>query len=79
MRARNPNASGNKNRGPAHNRFKHGMTGTRTYKSWTGMKARCLNAECDDYPNYGGRASPFVIGGLTSRLLSPTWANARKG
>lgn len=54
-RKRNPNASGNKNHGESHNRFKHGMTGTRTYKSWAAMKERCFNNEHDDYPNYGGR------------------------
>ena len=47
--------SGNKNKGPAHNRFIHGFTGTPTYKTWTEMKARCLNPSNDSYPNWGGR------------------------
>lgn len=51
----NQNASGNKNHGASHNRFKHGMTKTSTYKSWSGMKARCFNTSSDDYKNYGGR------------------------
>ena len=35
--------------------FKHGMKGTRTYASWKGIKERCLNKNCKDYKNYGGR------------------------
>ena len=52
-----PNRKGNSNRGHAHNRFKHGLTGTPTYKSWSGMKARCYKETSDDYKNYGGRGS----------------------
>jgi len=33
---------------------KHGMRETSTYRSWQAMKSRCLNAECKDYPKYGG-------------------------
>lgn len=33
----------------------HGMTRTRTYKSWAEMKARCYNPRCIRYPRYGGR------------------------
>jgi hypothetical protein len=33
----------------------HGMAGTPTYKSWTGMKARCLDPDAPDYARYGGR------------------------
>lgn len=51
----NPNASGNRNKGSSHNRFTHGMTRTRTYKSWSGMKRRCFNPDSDDYKNYGAR------------------------
>ena len=47
--------SGNKNKGAAHNRFVHGMTGTPTYKSWSCMKSRCLNPSDDSYPDWGGR------------------------
>ncbi|MET3998844.1 hypothetical protein [Marinobacterium sp. MBR-109] len=46
---------GNKRPGKDHNRFKHGMAGTSTYKSWLAMKKRCLNPDCKDYPNWGGR------------------------
>ena len=34
---------------------KHGMEGTRTYKSWSSMKDRCLNRNCPKYKNWGGR------------------------
>lgn len=33
----------------------HGMTKTITYKSFDGMKQRCLNPQDEHYPNYGGR------------------------
>lgn len=55
MRKLNPNRSGNKNKGRAHNRFKHGMAGSPTYKSWSGMKARCSRQSAPDYHNWGGR------------------------
>ena len=36
--------------------FKHGMVGTKTYKSWENMKQRCLNKNDDEhYKDYGGR------------------------
>lgn len=35
--------------------FKHGMTKTKTYKSWNGMMARCYKPENISYSNYGGR------------------------
>lgn len=34
---------------------KHGMTGTRTYGIWEGIKARCLNENSSSYENYGAR------------------------
>ena len=33
----------------------HGMRFTKTYKSWNGMKQRCLNSNCKEYKLYGGR------------------------
>jgi hypothetical protein len=33
----------------------HGMTETPTWEAWSGMKKRCYNRNCQDYPNYGGR------------------------
>ena len=42
--------SGEKN--PA---YTHGMTGTRTYRIWCGMRTRCYNKMATGYENYGGR------------------------
>lgn len=33
----------------------HGMTKTRTFKSWDSMKQRCTNPKAPDYSRYGGR------------------------
>lgn len=37
------------------NGIKHGMRHTRSYKSWQGMKSRCLNKSVSSYKDYGGR------------------------
>lgn len=34
---------------------KHGMTGTRLYSIWAGMKSRCYNKKHIHYGDYGGR------------------------
>lgn len=44
---------------------KHGMTETRMFKIWTGVRKRCTNPKCKSYHNYGGR-------GIT---ISPKWDN----
>lgn len=36
-------------------RLSHGMTKTKIYKTWTGLKNRCLNEKNKDYKNYGAR------------------------
>ena len=35
--------------------FKHGMTKTPEYRSWTRMRTRCHNNNSDRYPAYGGK------------------------
>jgi len=35
--------------------IKHGMSYTPEYRTWVGMKYRCLSEKCKLYPNYGGR------------------------
>jgi len=35
--------------------YKHGMVGTRTYKSWERMKERCSNPNHQHYKQYGER------------------------
>ena len=37
-----------------HNKT-HGMTNTKFYKIWTGMRKRCFKAYDKSYKNYGGR------------------------
>lgn len=48
-----------KNKGKTFNnrkyKVKHGMSHTRIYKIWTGMKMRCLNKNNTNYHRYGGR------------------------
>lgn len=33
----------------------HGMSGTRTYDIWCGMRKRCNDPSCTKFANYGGR------------------------
>ena len=37
----------------------HGMTGTRLYECWLGMKKRCDDVNNKEYPNYGGRGIAY--------------------
>jgi hypothetical protein len=37
------------------NHLTHGMYGTRFYGIWSGIKERCVNVTCRDYPFYGGK------------------------
>lgn len=39
----------------AEDKTRHGMYGSPTYKSWSGMLTRCLNPTNHKYPAYGGR------------------------
>jgi len=41
------------------NRKTHGMRYTRAYKSWSGMKSRCLNKNSTNYKYWGGRGITF--------------------
>ena len=34
---------------------KHGLSGSRLYYIWKGMRQRCMNPKCKNYPRYGGR------------------------
>lgn len=33
----------------------HGLTGSKIYHTWTNIKQRCSNPDCDNYSLYGGR------------------------
>lgn len=37
------------------NTTKHGLSKTRIFKIWAGVRKRCLNEKCQSYHNYGGR------------------------
>ena len=41
--------------GKRHWDYKHGMSGTRPYKIWCGMKRRCYNKNEINYARYGGK------------------------
>ena len=38
-----------------HNATTHGMSNSRTYRSWQSMKQRVLNPKTKEFPRYGGR------------------------
>lgn len=40
-------------------KYKHGESGTRLHRIWSGMKTRCNNKNRDDYYNYGGRGIKY--------------------
>src|SRR2546430_7801358 len=42
---------------------KHGMSGSREYRSWEGMKQRCFNPRAANYENYGGLGIMALPGG----------------
>jgi hypothetical protein len=54
--------------GPAHGSYKHGETNSIEYRTWCGMKQRCLNPKSKAYPFYGGR-------GIT---IDPAWMDFRQ-
>lgn len=47
-------------------RTSHNKSKTTEYKTWQRMKKRCSNAECKDYPEYGGRGIEVCDGWLNS-------------
>lgn len=51
--------------------LKHGMRNTRTYRSWTSMRQRCLNPRATGYEYYGGRGIEITVAwGLFENFLS---------
>lgn len=46
---------GNTHHNTRHGHTKHGGIATRTYCSWRAARCRCLNANHEFYPDYGGR------------------------
>lgn len=41
---------------------KHALSGTPIYKTWDGMKSRCLWPNHQDFANYGGRGIRICVG-----------------
>jgi hypothetical protein len=43
-----------------------GLSATRSYRSWTAMRSRCLDPTSRSYPNYGGRGVTICLEWLDS-------------
>lgn len=54
----------------------HGMTETRLYRTWCGMKSRCYNPSYKGYKNYGGRGITICSEWLHNFQAFYDWAMA---
>lgn len=54
----------------------HGMTRTRLYEEWKGIKFRCYNPKCAEYDRYGGRGITICPEWLHSFESFRDWALA---
>lgn len=54
--------------------LKHGLTGTRLYEIWQGIKKRCLNEKCKAYNDYGGRGLKIYEPWINEFKLFYDWA-----
>ena len=54
----------------------HGMTNTRLYRIWNGMKDRCKNKNAPEYENYGGRGIRVCQEWLDDFMNFYNWAMA---
>ena len=52
----------------------HGMTNTRLYRIWAGLKARCYNPKKDNYKWYGGKGVKMCDEWKNSFEAFSTWA-----
>lgn len=52
----------------------HGMSSTRLYRVWGGMKDRCYNKNCKNYPHYGGRGIVVCDEWKTDFMSFYNWA-----
>lgn len=52
----------------------HGESHSRLYKIWLGMKYRCLNCNCPEYDNYGGRGITVCDEWENSYLSFKEWS-----
>ena len=56
--------------------YKHGMTNTRLFNIWGGMKDRCCNKKSRDFPKYGGRGIFICNEWLDDFMNFYNWAMA---
>lgn len=56
--------------------LQHGITDTRIYKIWEGIKSRCSNSKLSCYKNYGGRGIKVCQEWLHSPTAFYNWAIA---
>lgn len=56
--------------------YRHGISYTRIYKIWEGMKKRCYGAYCRSYPDYGGRGIYICPEWLADPMSFYRWALA---
>lgn len=54
----------------------HGMSDTRLYRIWNGMKDRCYNKNAPEYDNYGGRGITVCKEWLDDFMNFYNWAMA---
>lgn len=59
---------------PLNNKPKHGMTGTRLWVIWSGMKSRCYYPHNVAYKSYGGRGIKVCSEWLHNFLAFHNWA-----
>ena len=52
----------------------HGMTNTKLYRIYKGMKDRCYNPNCSNYNRYGGRGIEICDEWLNDKTLFFKWA-----
>lgn len=52
----------------------HGASKTRLYSIWTAMKRRCMNPNCADFQNYGGRGIGICNDWINSYEEFSDWA-----
>ena len=75
LRSGNTKSCGCFNRSQIRERFsKHGMSESRLYQIWSGMKARCLNVNAANYADYGGRGISICSEWLESFTAFEEWA-----
>ena len=55
-------------------RVKHGLSNTRLFKIWQGMKARCYNSKTVGYEKYGGRGITMCVEWFNDFMSFYNWS-----